>query len=170
MARRTGVSPGVFEKIPLIKKVARWQSRPAITWEVSPSIRRRAHQPVFGQEMYQLLHDSRISLNTHIDISPRSASNMRLYEATGAGTCLLTDWKANLPDLYEPEREVVTYRNADECVEKVRYLLNHERERIAIATAGQRRTLRDHTFTQRALQLHRIFSAAIAKNPSLASS
>jgi spore maturation protein CgeB len=169
-ARRAGVSQSFLERIPLIKKVARWQTRPTITWEVAPSIRSRAHKPVFGLAMYQLLHDSRITLNTHIDISPRSASNMRLYEATGVGACLLTDWKDNLAELFEPEREVVTYRSADECVEKVRYLLDHEPERLAIAAAGQRRTLRDHTFTQRAALLHEIVSAAIAKGPLPASS
>ena len=119
--------------------------------------------------MYQLLHDSRITLNTHIDISPRSASNMRLFEATGVGICLLTDWKENLAELYEPESEVVTYRTASECVEKVRYLLGHEAERKAIAAAGQRRTLRDHTFTQRATQLHEIVLTAIRQRPSPAS-
>ncbi len=75
---------------------------------------------------------------------------MRLYEATGVGTCLLTDWKENLSELFDPGREVVTYKNTDEAIEKVRYLLDHESERTAIAAAGQRRTLRDHTANQRA--------------------
>ena len=150
VARRAGVSQDVLRKIPVIKKIAGWQARPTISWEVAPAIRRRARKPVFGLTMFQLLHDSRITLNSHIDISPRSASNMRLYEATGVGTCLLTDWKENLSDLFEPEREVVTYKNADEAIEKVRYLLDHEPERTAIAAAGQRRTLRDHTANQRA--------------------
>ena len=157
--RRAGVSQNLLSEIPLIKKVARWQTRPTITWEVAAAIRRRARKPVFGLAMYRLLHDSRITLNTHIDISPRSASNMRLYEATGVGTCLLTDWKDNLTELFEPDREVVTYKSADEVVEKVRYLLDHERERSAIATAGHRRALRDHTASQRA----RIFAEIIRK-------
>jgi spore maturation protein CgeB len=45
--------------------------------------------------------------------------------------------------------EVVTYRSGDECVEKTRYLLAHDSERRAIAAAGHRRTLRDHTYFQR---------------------
>ena len=104
--------------------------------------------------MFQQLHNSRVSLNTHIDISSCYASNMRLYEATGVGSCLLTDWKDNLPELFEPDTEVVTYRSAEECVEKVRYLLEHERERSAIAEAGQRRVMREHTFDHRAADIH----------------
>ncbi len=162
--RRVGVSERLLGKVPLVKKVARWQTKPTITWEVSRSIRQRASKPVFGLDMFQLLHDSRITLNSHIDISPRSASNMRLYEATGVGTCLLTDWKENLAELFEPEREVVTYKSADEAVEKVRYLLDHERERSAIAAAGQRRTLRDHTGSQRARTFVEIIRRELKKS------
>jgi spore maturation protein CgeB len=111
--------------------------------------------------MYQKLRDSRIVLNTHIDISVTNASNMRLFEGTGVGSCLLTDWKANIRDLFEPDSEVVTYRSAEECVEKVRYLLAHEDERRAIAAAGQRRALRDHTYERRAAQLDEIIRAAL---------
>jgi spore maturation protein CgeB len=100
--------------------------------------------------MFRQLRAGRVALNTHIDISTRSASNMRLFEATGVGACLLTDSKENLRELFEPDAEVVAYRDADECVEKVRYLLGHESLRRDIAAAGQRRTLRDHTFASRA--------------------
>lgn len=126
-------------------------------------IARRARPPLFGVEMFQQLHDSRVALNTHIDISPVNASNMRLFEATGTGTCLLTDWKANLPELFLPDAEIVAYRDAVECVEKVKYLLAHEAERRSIALAGQRRTLGDHTFASRAAQIDEIIREALSK-------
>jgi hypothetical protein len=117
---------------------------------VDARIARRARPPLFGLDMFRQLQAGRVALNTHIDISTHSASNMRLFEATGVGACLLTDWKENLVELFEPDAEVVAYREADECVEKVKYLLGHESRRRDIAAAGQRRTLRDHTFASRA--------------------
>jgi spore maturation protein CgeB len=102
-------------------------------------------------------------LNTHIDASAHSASNMRLYEATGVGSCLLTDWKNNLADLFEPGTEVVTYRSAAECIDKARYLLAHDEQRQRIAAAGQARTLRDHTVAQRVAQLHDLISERMAR-------
>lgn len=116
----------------------------------------RARPPLFGLEMFRRLRDGRVALNTHIDISTRSASNMRLFEATGVGTCLLTDSKENLSELFEPDAEIVAYRDAGECVEKVKYLLGHEALRRDIAAAGQRRTLRDHTFASRAVLIDAI--------------
>ncbi|MFM6368666.1 MAG: glycosyltransferase, partial [Dolichospermum sp.] len=65
-------------------------------------------------------------------------------------------WKDNLPELFEPEKEVVTYKSVEECIEKVKWLLDHPQEREAIAKAGQVRTLRDHTFDKRAIQLDQI--------------
>jgi len=116
----------------------------------------RFHQSVFGLENFRLLGQSRMSFNCHIDAAESSAGNVRLFEGTGMGTCLVTDWKTNLPTLFEPDKEVVTYRTIDECIEKVNYLLDHEAERAQIAAAGQRRTLRDHTYEQRAAQLDEI--------------
>lgn len=116
----------------------------------------RFHKAVFGLDSFELFNRSRMTFNCHIDCAETSAGNVRLFEATGVGTCLITDWKANLPEMFEPETEVVTYKSIEECIEKVRYLLDHEEGRQAIAAAGQRRTLRDHNFVQRAAQLDEI--------------
>lgn len=161
-AERAGVPRRVLGAVPVVRKAARWKERPSEPKNVHPRLAARARPPFYGVEMFQQLHDTKVALNTHIDISPTSASNMRLFEATGVGSCLLTDWKENIRDLFEPDAEVVTYRDADECIEKVRYLLTHEAERRAIAAAGQRRTLREHTFDQRAAQIDEIIKAAFA--------
>ncbi len=109
----------------------------------------------WGWRMYEVLQRSHITLNRHARIDVRSrvatdfANNMRLYEATGVGTCLVTESKENLAEMFEPGREVVAYENEADCIEKVRYLLNHEQERAAISRAGQRRTLEAHTYEVR---------------------
>jgi spore maturation protein CgeB len=142
--------------LPLMRKVIARKPLSLLEQYVDQKIIRRTHPPVFGLEMFQRLHGSRVVFNNHIDISPVSASNMRLFETTGVGACLLTDWKKNLPELFEPDKEVLTYRTAEECVEKVRYLLENEETRRSIAEAGQRRTLREHTFENRAARIDEI--------------
>lgn len=84
---------------------------------------------------------------------------MRLFEATGVGTCLLTDWKENLSSLFDVDREVVTYRSTEECLERMHYLQNNPDVCSAIAQAGQKRTLRDHTFAHRAQRFDEIIQA-----------
>jgi len=110
----------------------------------------RCHQGgAWGKEMYEILHKSRMTLNHHIDVACDYAGNGRLFEATGTGTLLVTDWKINLHKMFEPGKEVVSYRSPEECAEMVQYYLEHDEERAAIAHAGQQRTLRDHTYYQR---------------------
>jgi spore maturation protein CgeB len=105
---------------------------------------------LWGRDMYALLGRSLVTLNHHGNVPP-FANNMRLYEATGMGCLLITDQKDNLHEMFEPEREVVTYRDAAECVDKVRYYLDARNRAAcrAIALAGQKRTLRDHTYRAR---------------------
>lgn len=115
-------------------------------------LRTRYEGPAWGRDMYQILGNSKITLNHHGDVAPY-ANNCRLYEATGVGSMLITDWKANLADLFASGREVVAYRSAEECAEQVRYYLDHDGERAAIARGGQQRTLREHTYRLRMHEL-----------------
>lgn len=120
--------------------------------EQSP-LRRRYHGEAWGVDMLRVLAQARIALNRHGEVAEDSANNMRLYEATGAGTLLLTDEKRNLGELFEIGREVVAYRDEDGLVDAIEHYLAHEDERAAIAAAGQRRTLCDHTYEVRMREL-----------------
>jgi hypothetical protein len=131
------------------------------TWPPWSPIRRSYHGEAWGLEMYQILRGARIALNRHIAVSAGNANNMRLYEATGVGTMLLTDARDNLAELFEPGREVVTYADEDDLVERIRHYLAHDDERRAIARAGQERTLREHTYAVRMGELVSILEARL---------
>jgi spore maturation protein CgeB len=124
-------------------------------------IRQRHGGEVWGMDMYRALARSHITLNRHINVAENNANNMRLYEATGVGTLLLTDRKDNLHEIFDIDREVVVYSCKEEAVELVRYYLDHPEEAAHIARAGQLRTLREHTYTQRMQQLVSILSQHI---------
>jgi hypothetical protein len=116
-------------------------------------LRSRHRGEAWGLEMYEVLARSRVVLNRHIDVAEGYANNMRLFEATGAGALLLTDAKGNLDDLFAPDEEVIAYRDADDLVAQLRGLAADDERRVAIAAAGQARTLRDHTYERRMPQL-----------------
>ena len=124
----------------------------------SPFVR-RYHGEAWGLEMFRVLAKAGIAVNRHIDVAEEYANNMRLYEATGVGSLLLTDAKLNLGELFEVGQEVVAYRDEDELVDAVEHYLAHEEERAAVAAAGQRRTLADHTYPVRMRELADILDA-----------
>jgi spore maturation protein CgeB len=107
------------------------------------------HPPLYGLDMYNLFSSSKIVLNIHIGVAADYAGNMRMFEVTGTGSCLLTDNKKNLIDLFEPGREIIVYDNQEDCIAKVKWLMEHEEERAAIARAGQKKTLEMHTVENR---------------------
>jgi spore maturation protein CgeB len=119
----------------------------------SSPVRQRHGGEVWGLSMYEVLARSRITLNRHINVAEKNANNMRLYEATGVGALLLTDYKTNLGELFEIGNEVLAYSSKEEAAEIVRYYLGHPEEAKKLAKAGQARTLRDHTYAQRMREL-----------------
>jgi spore maturation protein CgeB len=135
-------------------KVDVWTPDAKVIGDGSPC-RSRLRGRVWGREMYRTLARSRITLNHHGSIEPY-ANNMRLYEATGTGTLLITDWKENLAEMFAPGKEVVAYHTTAECVDLIRYYLQHDQPRQEIAAAGQQRTLASHSYRERMAQLVQI--------------
>ena len=146
--RTLGVPDSLLHEVPLLGVVAGLS--PDQCWPVNHRLKPFLKPAVFGLAMYQLLADSLLTLNIHADSSPDFASNMRLFEVTGAGSCMVTDWKQNLHDLFEPDCEAVVFKCAEECVEKVKWLLDNREAAEEIGRAGQRRTVNNYTFAHRA--------------------
>jgi glycosyltransferase involved in cell wall biosynthesis len=130
--------------------------------QLAPSSRLRAawRGEAWGLDMYAALARAGTALNRHIGAAEGYANNMRLFEATGVGALLITESAPNLPELFEPGTEVVTYADEGELAAQLRHYLAHPDERQAIAAAGQRRTLADHTYATRMAQLADILTAA----------
>ncbi len=150
-------------QLPLWRKVQRLLSRPQAA--IHPTLRPRVRPAVYGEQMLRLMRQATVVLNAHIDISPRSASNIRLFEATGMGGCLLTDWKENLHTLFEPDTEVVSYRSPAEAAEKARYLLANPATARAIGERAAARVAREHTLVHRIAAQQDIFQKALRARP-----
>lgn len=152
------VSPDHRQRIALLEAVAErydlklFGSRPQALAASSP-LHRCFQGEVWGADMYQVLRRSRVTLNSHIDLAGREAGNMRLFEATGVGAFLLTDFKDNLHTLFEPEREVAVWRSTGDCLAGIGRALADNSSRAAIARAGQTRTMAQHTYRRRTQEI-----------------
>jgi len=159
--KRLRVPEAVIRRVPYVHRALDWSERPAMP--VSAKLKPRMREGKFGLDMLNGIAATKVTLNLHADASIRFASNMRLFESTGAGGCLLTDWKENLPKLFEPDKEIVTYRSIEDCIEKIKWLIAHPSECEAIGRAAQQRALRDHTYRHRAEELSEIVRSALSK-------
>ena len=86
--------------------------------------------------------------------------NVRHFEITAYGGFMLTYWTPELSGCFEIGRECDVFRNEAELLEKIGYYLEHTKERLEIAAAGQRRTLKAHLYSHRVCKLVELLSAA----------
>jgi spore maturation protein CgeB len=78
----------------------------------------------------------------------------RVFEAAGAGACLITDKWEGIELFLEPGREVLVAENGDQVAEHLRELsLERARE---IGRAAYARVLAEHTYAHRAGQLEKV--------------
>ncbi len=127
----------------------------------SKTLKKAVKPPFFGFDMFRLLKKSKIVLNIHGDVAGDYAGNVRLFEATGVGSCLLTDNKKNLTELFDVDKEIVAYEGIEDCIEKIKWLLTHDAERKRIAESGQQRTLSSHTVEERCKKIIEIINSEL---------
>jgi len=90
------------------------------------------------------------------DVAGKETANMRIFETTGCGVFLLTEYHENLSKFFEIGKEIETFADEYELIDKIRYYLEHEREREEIARLGHERCLRDHSMSKRAGEFNKI--------------
>jgi spore maturation protein CgeB len=78
----------------------------------------------------------------------------RVFEAAGAGACLLSDAWQGIELFLEPGKEVLVVKNGEEVAETLRQLTPEKAKEIA--TAARQRVLAEHTYTHRIQDLERV--------------
>lgn len=75
----------------------------------------------------------------------RETGNMRMYQAPFYGMMLLCDKSAkNQHEVIFNSQEAIYYNGIDDAIEKIRYYLNNDSERIQIAKNGFKRAIKDY--------------------------
>jgi hypothetical protein len=117
------------------------------------------HPPVFGSEVVTQYSKCDIVLDIRADFGlpgeemyHRETSNMRIFEATRAGTLLLAENCSNLDKYFEIDQEIVTFSSSEEMLDKINYYLDDRniKERLNISKQGYKRTISEHSIEKRA--------------------
>jgi spore maturation protein CgeB len=86
----------------------------------------------------------------------------RVFEAAGAGACIITDAWQGLELFLQPGREILVAHDAQEvCAHLVSLTPEHARE---IGQRAKARVLRDHTYARRAQQLEELLLSVQGRN------
>lgn len=123
------------------------------------------HGGRYGLDMFKSLRQGKIVINaggdvrvpgSEADFSQGDSINMRLFEITGCGSFLLTEYHENLKQYFELGVEIETFSCEEELTDKIRYYLAYPEKREKIAKRGHERCLREHSMVQRAHEFDRV--------------
>jgi spore maturation protein CgeB len=127
---------------------------------LSTRFSKNVHPPVSDEELIQLYSKSKICLgflevyDKHDPSKPvKRHLHLREFEAPMSGAFYCTGYTDELAEFFEPDREVIAYRNQEELLDKIRYYLAHPEEVEKVREAGYRRALAEHTYHIRFKQL-----------------
>jgi len=124
-------------------------------WDKTPLSTLRPHiagSALNEEEMVKAFNAAKIVLNLQ-PTQTITGVNYKIFEIAGCGAFQLTDFKPEVPEMYEPGKEIVCFRSLDELRELIERYLRDERERRRIAEAAQKRAYSDHTLEKRARKL-----------------
>jgi spore maturation protein CgeB len=78
----------------------------------------------------------------------------RVFEAAGAGGCLITDWWEGIDFFFEPDREILVAKDGGEVADIMNGL--DEGRAREIGQAAYERVIRDHTYAKRVEHLEHV--------------
>lgn len=125
------------------------------------AVRSRYRGQAWGLDMYSIYLRSHIVFNRHGSVSAGYSNNLRMFEATGCGAVMMTEYSPNLSD-YFSDGECVSYINADDALSRIHYLLAHPVELQKIASAGQKATIASHTYFHRMPKVNEVLKECLA--------
>lgn len=85
----------------------------------------------------------------------------RVFEAAGAGACIITDYWEGIDYFFEPGTEILVANNGDEVVEILQYLTPDNA--AAIGRAAYSKVISGHTYNHRAQLLQEVFTLTLTE-------
>ena len=132
-----------------------WEDKP-----LPPNVRYHGHLPTDLHNAFNATPLATLNVLRESMAANGWSPATRVFEAAGAGGCLISDDWLGIEDFLEPGREVLVARSGDEVVELVEALTPARAREIGIA--ARRRVLAEHTYARRAELVERVLTGTAA--------
>ncbi|SDK72878.1 spore maturation protein CgeB [Maridesulfovibrio ferrireducens] len=114
-------------------------------WRYLPSLDYYADLPAF----YPM---SDVSFNC-TSRQMKGAVNQRIFDVPACGGFILTDYREQMENLFEPDSEIISYSNVKEIPQIMERCLGDKKMREKVSAAARKRILSEHTYEHRLLSL-----------------
>lgn len=127
-----------------------WQGKP-----MSANVRGIGHVPTRDHNAFNVTPKAVLNISRESMASNGFSPATRVFEAAGAGACLITDHWEGIDLFLKPEEEILVARDGQDVVEIMAGLTNNRASEIGRRALA--RVTSEHTYTQRAEDADRIF-------------
>jgi len=104
-------------------------------------VRSQSLSPLYGEALYRTIAQARVVVNAFTDDNLDFKSNMRLFEAIGLGSFLISE-AGTYPEGFEPGVDFYTYSDSDELIAQIERVLADWPAHAEMAVATQRKISR----------------------------
>lgn len=95
-----------------------------------------------------IFNQSRINLNMTIP-NIKTGIPLRVWDILSCGGFLMTDYRTELLNYFESEKDIVIFEDSDELVDKAEFYLSHDSVRNKIAQSAYNKVSKQHTCKNR---------------------
>ena len=131
-----------------------WGPRPArkikeIPFLLSKVCKAYGGEFVYLESFYKVAKASKVFLSRDSYPEVRLSMSVRIYTALCCGAFYMCKKVKGIETLFKPGEDIEVFENYDEMIDKIKYYIDHDSKRLAIAKSGQKKVLEKHTYRHR---------------------
>lgn len=131
-----------------------WQDRICAGRGMPPNVRDVGHVYTRDHNAFNSTPRAVLNINRQSMASYGYSPATRVFEAAGAGACLITDAFVGVEQFFEPEKEILVAEDGAAVADLVRSLSDDQAK--SIGRAALRRVLAEHTYDRRVAELEAV--------------
>ena len=120
--------------------------------EAAPEGWRYFHELTYYTDLPLFYPLSKINFNC-TSKQMKGAVNQRIFDVPAAGAFVITDWREQIENLFEPGKEVVCFHSPEEVPDLIHHYLKHPAEREKIIMAARKRVMAQHRYENRLTEI-----------------
>jgi len=98
-------------------------------------------------EMFKFHSNTKIGINlsiNHNDPDKKTQMKQRIFETAAGGGLIFTEYHEPIKEFFEEDKEMITFKTAEEFISKLRFLQKNQSIAEKIAQSGHKRFLAEH--------------------------
>lgn len=127
-------------------------------WESYPKLANHTHGPLSHSDWVRIVNESKINLSFSQGGDGKPQIKGRPFEVSACNSFSLVGYFSEYKDFFKEGKEIVMFKDKEDLLKKIRYYLQHEKERDKIAKAAYRKVTKKYS-QQR--ELKKLFSALL---------